>query len=159
MLESVLRYLNNWFVVSRYSDTYTIEDGTITLPFLIDGQYFRVVGSILNDGVYQYPTTELSDETFTGAIWALAVPKGLTTLTDEIEAWQAKNGAAGPYTSESFGGYSYSKATNAKGVAVGWMDVFAGQLAAWKKPAGSYQFTEPNPHTTPPLPRRYSPWR
>lgn len=158
MLETVLMYLNNWFVVGRYDDTYTIEDGGITLPFLVDGQYFRIVGSLFNDGVYQYPA-ELTDETFDGSVWALAIPKALLSTVDEITDWTAKNGDSGPYTSESFGGYSYSKATNAKGVAVGWRDVFAAQLAPWKKPAGSWQYANPNPHMTPLEPHRDNPWR
>lgn len=158
MLETVLMYLNNWFVMGRYDDTYTIEDGGITLPFLVDGQYFRIVGSLFNDGVYQYPA-ELTDETFDGSVWALALPKALLSTVDEITAWQAKNGDSGPYTSESFGGYSYSKATNSKGVAVGWRDVFAAQLAPWKKPAGSWQYANPNPHMTPPEPHKDNPWR
>lgn len=158
MLETVLMYLNNWFVVGRYDGTYTIEDGGITLPFLVDGQYFRIVGSLFNDGVYQYPA-ELTDETFDGSVWALAIPKALLPTVDEITDWTAKNGDSGPYTSESFGGYSYSKATNSKGVAVGWRDVFAAQLAPWKKPAGSWQYANPNPHMTPPEPHRDNPWR
>ena len=158
MLETVLMYLNNWFVVGRYDDTYTIEDGGITLPFLVDGQYFRIVGSLFNDGVYQYPA-ELTDETFDGSVWALAIPKALLSTVDEITAWTAKNGDGGPYTSESFGGYSYSKATNSKGLAVGWRDVFAAQLAPWKKPAGSWQYANPNPHMTPPEPHKDNPWR
>ena len=158
MLETVLMYLNNWFVVGRYDDTYTIEDGKLTLPFLVNGQYFRIVGSLLNDGVYQYPA-ELTDETFDGSVWALALPKALLSTVDEIIAWQAKNGDSGPYTSESFGGYSYSKATNSKGLAVGWRDVFAAQLAPWKKPAGSWQYANPNPHMTPPEPHKDNPWR
>lgn len=158
MLETVLMYLNNWFVMGRYDDTYTIEDGGITLPFLVDGQYFRIVGSLFNDGVYQYPA-ELTDETFDGSVWALAIPKALLSTVEEITAWTAKNGDSGPYTSESFGGYSYSKATNSKGLAVGWRDVFAAQLAPWKKPAGSWQFAQPNPHMTPPLPHEDNPWR
>lgn len=158
MLETVLMYLNNWFVVGRYDDTYTIEDGGITLPFLVDGQYFRIVGSLFNDGVYQYPA-ELTDETFDGSVWALAIPKALLSTVDEITAWTAKNGDSGPYTSESFGGYSYSKATNSKGLAVGWRDVFAAQLAPWKKPAGSWQYANPNPHMTPPDPHKDNPWR
>ena len=103
MLETVLMYLNNWFVVGRYDDTYTIEDGGIALPFLVDGQYFRIVGSLFNDGVYQYPA-ELTDETFTGSVWELAIPKALLSTVDEITAWTAKNGDSGPYTSERFGG-------------------------------------------------------
>lgn len=158
MLETVLMYLNNWFVVGRYDDTYTIEDGGITLPFLVNGQYFRIVGSLFNDGVYQYPA-ELTDETFDGSVWALAIPKALLSTVEEITAWTAKNGENGPYTSESFGGYSYSKATNSKGVAVGWRDVFAAQLAPWKKPAGSWQYANPNPHMTPPEPHKDNPWR
>ena len=158
MLETVLMYLNNWFVVSRNDDTYTIENGGITLPFLVDGQYFRIVGSLFNDGVYQYPG-ELTDETFDGSVWALAVPKALLSTVEEITAWTAKNGDSGPYTSESFGGYSYSKATNSKGMAVGWRDVFAAQLSPWKKPAGSWQYVNPNPHMTPPLPHKDNPWR
>lgn len=158
MLETVLMYLNSWFVVSRYDDTYIVEDGGITLPFLVDGQYFRIVGSLFNDGVYQYPA-ELTDETFDGSVWAMAIPKALLSTVKEITAWQAKNGDSGPYTSESFGGYSYSKATNSKGVAVGWRDVFAAQLAPWKKPAGSWQYANPNPHMTPPEPHRDNPWR
>lgn len=158
MLETVLMYLNNWFVVGRYDDTYTIEDGGITLPFLVNGQYFRIVGSLFNDGVYQYPA-ELTDETFDGSVWAMAIPKALLSTVDEITAWQAKNGDSGPYTSESFGGYSYSKATNSKGMAVGWRDVFASQLSPWKKPAGSWQYANPNPHMTPPEPHKDNPWR
>lgn len=158
MLETVLMYLNNWFVVSRYDDTYTVEDGGITLPFLVDGQYFRIVGSLFNDGVYQYPA-ELTDETFDGSVWAMAIPKALLSTVKEITAWQAKNGDSGPYTSESFGGYSYSKATNSKGMAVGWRDVFAAQLSPWKKPSGSWQYANPNPHMTPPEPHKDNPWR
>lgn len=158
MLETVLMYLNNWFVVGRYDDTYTIEDGGITLPFLVDGQYFRIVGSLFNDGVYRYPA-ELTDETFDGSVWAMAIPKALLPKVEEITAWTAKNGDSGPYTSESFGGYSYSKATNSKGLAVGWRDVFAAQLAPWKKPAGSWQYANPNPHMTPPESHRDNPWR
>ena len=169
MLETVLMYLNNWFAVGRYDDTYTIEDGKLTLPFLVNGQYFRILGSLLNDGVYKYANgtaldetgTEITliDETFDGSVWALAIPKGFLSMVEEITVWTAKNGDGGAYTSESFGGYSYSKATNSKGMAVGWRDVFAAQLAPWKKPAGSWQYAEPNPHMTPPVPHEPNPWR
>lgn len=160
MLESVLRYLNNWFAVARHDDTYTVKDGAITLPFLQDGQWFRIVGSIFNDGLYQYGgELQLTDETFDGSVWALTIPKAVITLSGEIETWQAKNGEAGPYSSESFGGYSYTRATNSEGLAVSWQDVFARQLAPWKKPAGSWQYAQPNPHMTPPVPCDGSQWR
>lgn len=159
MLETVLMYLNNWFVVGRYDDTYTIEDGKLTLPFLAIGQYFRVFGSLFNDGLHQYPAADLMDETFDGTIWALAVPKAVISLSEEISAWNEKNGAAGPYSSESFGGYSYTRSTKSNGQAVGWQDVFAAQLSPWKKPPGSWLYVRPDPHMTPPEPHKDNPWR
>lgn len=139
MLEEVLRHLNNWFLVpdGLYGDAYTIEGGGITLPFLQSGQYFRVVGSVFNDGLHQYPATDMIDETFDGAIWALAVPKSVVSLAEEISLWQEKNGSPGPYTSESFGGYSYTRGTSSTtGAAVTWQDVFRTRLNPWRRIGG-----------------------
>ena len=138
MLEQVLMNIRNWFTVDGgiYSGTFTIEDGGITLPFLANGQYFRICGSVFNDGLHQYNVLDLVDETFNGTIWALAIPKAVIELADEIQKWQEKNGEASvsPYQSESFGGYSYSKATDAEtGGAVTWQSAFKQQLSAWRK--------------------------
>lgn len=138
MLEEVLMHLKNWFLVPGgiHEDTYTIEDGGIALPFLASGQYFRICGSVFNDGLHQYPTSDLKNETFDGTVWALAVPQAVIDLAAEIEAWETKNGSAsvGPYQSESFGGYSYTKATDAQtGGAVTWQSAFRSRLNAWRK--------------------------
>ena len=138
MRETVLQNLNNWFLVPDgvHAGEFTVQGGQITLPALQTGQYFRVVGSVFNDGLHQYPVADLTDETFTGSVWALAVPKAVIELAEEIDAWQTKNGDPGPFTSESFGGYSYSKATNASGMAVGWQDVFKSHLNDWRRIRG-----------------------
>ena len=138
MLEQVLMNIRRWSPVEGgiHSGTFTIKDGGVTLPFLADGQYFRICGSVFNDGLHQYPATDLVDEEFSGAIWALAIPPAVVDLADEIGAWQEKNGeaSASPYQSESFGGYSYSKATDgASGGAVTWQSAFKKQLSAWRK--------------------------
>ena len=138
MLEQVLMHLKNWFLVPGgiHEGTYTIEDGGIALPFLANGQYFRICGSVFNDGLHQYPASDLKAETFDGTVWALAVPQAVIDLATEIEAWQKKNGDASvsPYQSESFGGYSYSKATDSvSGGAVTWQSAFRGRLNAWRK--------------------------
>lgn len=139
MLETILQYLNNWFVRGIYSGDYEIKDGSIVLPFLVDGQYFRILGSTFNDGLYQYPAMGLVDETFDGTVWALAVPQAVQKLADEIAAWEQKNGAAaaGPYTSESFGGYSYTRAAASDGRPLGWQDVFSARLSRWRKVHGA----------------------
>ena len=138
MLEQVLMNIRNWFPVKGgiHSGTFTIKDGDVTLPFLADGQYFRICGSVFNDGLHQYNVLDLVDETFNGTIWALAIPKAVIDLADEIQKWQEKNGEASvsPYQSESFGGYSYSKATDAEtGGAVTWQSAFKRQLGVWRK--------------------------
>lgn len=144
MLEQILMELNNWFRVRDdvdgiHPDTYTIENGGIALPFLKDGQYFRIMGSVFNDGLHRYSPDmeELEDETFDGTIWVLAVPKAVAELAGEIADWQNKYGAAAdsPYTSESFGGYSYTKAggANENGGAGGWQAAFRARLDPYRK--------------------------
>ena len=138
MLEQVLMNIRNWFPVKGgiHSGTFTIKDGGITLPFLADGQYFRICGSVFNDGLHQYNVLDLTDETFSGTIWALSIPQPIIDLANEIQEWQDKNADAlsSPYSSESFGGYSYSKATNSEtGGAETWQSHFKQQLSAWRK--------------------------
>lgn len=141
MLEQVLRHLNNWFLLEIHEGEFAVENGSITLPFLQDNQYFRVCGSVFNDGLHQYPVYDLVDETFTGAVWALAIPKAVMMLSGDIDAWQEKNGDAvlSPYTSESFGGYSYTKASGGKAdtsAVTGWQDAFRSRLNDWRKIKG-----------------------
>lgn len=139
MLEEVLRHVHNWFQVGIFPGTYTIQDGGITLPFIREGQYFRIVGSVFNDGLHRYgPEMELlQDETFGGAVWALAIPKAVVDLADEIATWQEKYGAVieSPYLSESFGGYSYSKASGAGDStgSGGWQAAFRARLNPYRK--------------------------
>ena len=141
MLEQVLRHLNNWFLVEIHEGTFTVENGSIALPFLLTNQYFRICGSVFNDGLHQYPAADLTDETFTGTVWALAVPKAVVVLAEDITAWEEKNGEAvlSPYTSESFGGYSYTKAIGGNAdtsAGTGWQGTFKGRLNDWRKLKG-----------------------
>ena len=137
MLEQVLMNIRNWFPVKGgiYSGTFTIKDGGIALPFLANGQYFRICGSVFNAGLHQYPEDGLVDETFNGTIWALAIPQAVIELAAEIEAWQKKNGeaASGIYQSESFGGYQYSKQTASDGGQLTVWSVFRKRLNQWRK--------------------------
>jgi hypothetical protein len=138
VLETVLIHLKNWFVVPGgvHEGTFTIKNSTLELPFLQEGQYYRICGSVFNDGLHNDCDTCLQDETFTGTIWALAIPKAVICLALQIEEWQRKNGetVASPFTSESFGGYSYTKATDsATGAVATWETVFRSQLNPYRK--------------------------
>ena len=137
MLTEICAELHNYFEVpnGRHFGKFTISGGSIApLDFLQDGQHFRIVGSVFNDGVYQYPATSLTDEVFEGAVWAMALPPSLIALTAEIEEYNKSDaGKASPYVSESFGGYAYTKATDANGVPIGWQKAFASRLNKWRK--------------------------
>ena len=107
-----------------------------------ENQYFRIVGSVFNDGVYQNtPKLELTDEVFHGVIWLMAVPRDFLALVAEIADWQEKNGgvdsqAMSPFNSESFGGYSYSKASGNSsdgGNAGTWQAAYATRLNAYRR--------------------------
>ena len=137
MLTEICAEIRNYFEVpnGRHFGTFTISGGSIApLDFLQEGQYFRVIGSVFNDGVYQYPATSLTDEVFEGAVWAMAVPPTLIALAAEIKAYNDSDaGKPSPFTAESFGGYSYTKATDASGKPIGWQTAFADRLRKWRK--------------------------
>ena len=137
MLTEICSELRNWFVVPNgvHIQTYTISGGSIApLDFLQDGQYFRIIGSVFNDGVHQYPASDLTDEVFHGAVWAMAVPPTLIALTAEIEEYNKSDaGKASPYISENFGGYGYTKATGSNGKVLTWKSVFADALNRYRK--------------------------
>lgn len=133
MLEELLRHLNNYFVVNIYTGDYVIEGSEISLPFLQQGQYYRIIGSVFNDGVYQYGHEQLINESFHGAVCALAVPQAVINIAEEISTWVANNAVSGAYQSESFGGYSYQRATDKNGNPVTWQSAFANRLNQWRK--------------------------
>ena len=137
MLTEICAELRNWFVVPNgvHIQTYTISGGSISpSDFLQDGQYFRIVGSVFNDGVHRHPAHDLTDETFDGAVWAMAVPPAVIELLQKIQEFEtATANSPTTYISESFGGYSYTKATDANGVPVGWKTVFKNELHKWRK--------------------------
>lgn len=135
--------LHNFFETEKYIESVTIENGAL-LGFsdrLQENQYFRVVGSVFNDGVCKYPTADLTDETFDGAIWAMAVPPAALALLEKIQEWDSQYGNNAdnytPYASETMHHYSRSFAinTNSKGELVRptWQAVFRTELNRWRK--------------------------
>jgi len=144
ILTEICEYLNNYFWDKKIDGKFTISGGSIDVPALKEGQYFRIVGSIFNDGVHIYPADDLKDEEFTGSIWSMAVPSTVITIASDVADWQTKYGnvdseAMSPFNSESFAGYSYSKSgsgnTNS-GSNIGWQDVFGGRLNKYRKLRG-----------------------
>ena len=134
-LTNLCAEIRNYFETKKRFGTFTISGGSISpSDFLQDGQHFRIVGSVFNDGVYRYPAHGLVDETFKGAVWAMNVPPAVVELLQKIQEFEAATAnAPTAYTSESFGGYSYTKATDENGLPVGWRSVFKSELNRWRK--------------------------
>lgn len=148
MLNEILVYLKNYFEVDKLYGKFNIEDGFIRyadgriIP-LKERQYIRIIGSVLNDGVYQYfedtPMDFVGNEAFNGSVWRLAIPQDILSLAEDITAWRGKYEhidapTMSPYQSESFGGYSYSKQTPSNGSnGSSWMAVYGDRLKRYRK--------------------------
>lgn len=146
MLTEVCLYCKNWFVTAQFLGMFTIENGVIISRSdgdmgIQDGQYFRIVGSVFNDGVYKKGEEELVDESFDGAVWLMAVPKSFLDLVSRISDWVEANCKAdsanmSPFNSESFGGYSYSKSSggsDSTSTVSTWQGVFSDDLRRYRK--------------------------
>lgn len=142
MLTELCQELHNWFDRERYTGTFEIRGGKLTAPVLVEGQYYRIIGSLFNDGVHLYDDEDLKDETFVGAVWSMAVPMPVILLAEDIKAWRDKyesadSSAMSPYMSESFGGYSYQKGSAFTGTGSGggtsWKSTFAERMNVWRK--------------------------
>ena len=150
-LTELCQELKNWFDRERIDGTFEIRGGRIipkgqtrwqTAPTL--GMHVRIIGSWNNDGVHQLPDYSLQNETFTGSVWLLSIPKPVIDLAEEIRVWKEKyesveSGAMSPYTSESWGGYSYQKTApggsggGSGGGSYGWRSAFKPRLNAYRK--------------------------
>ena len=153
-LTDICAVLKNYFL-KDYINLSDIKRGTFTisghtfapLDFTIkEGQYFRIKGSDLNDGVWQNTTDgkkDLRDEEFTGEIWLMSVPRDFEALCNDIAAWRTKNEALDSanmsvFQSETVQGvYSYTKGSNGgsggnSSIAT-WQSVFYSRLNAYRR--------------------------
>ena len=150
MLTEICLYLKNWFDWNqpKFFGDFIIKDGVLTSRNdgdmdIQNNQYFRIIGSVFNDGVYKHGEETLVDEEFNGAVWLMALPPDFLALCKDISDWQALYGGTSsvnmsPYQSESFGGYSYSKSSGGGGSSASsavptWKSIFADRLVRYKK--------------------------
>lgn len=129
MLESVLAEMRNWFEAESHAGEFAVVGGSLPLD-VQEGQYYRIRGSVFNDGLHQSGDV-LQDEVFEGCVDLLAVPAAVVSLAEDISAWAKENGAQtrSPYASESFKGYSYTVNADASD----WKRAFSDELSRWRK--------------------------
>lgn len=145
MISEVCAVIKNYFSgdEDKYFGDFTISEGKITpeIP-LLDGQYYRIVGSVKNDGVHKYGDVLTDEPEFHGAVWRMRVPQDFLTLVKDIEDWQAKYGGVdsanmSPFSSENMGPYGYTKAqgfaSTGGGMLNSWQSVFNMRLNPYRK--------------------------
>lgn len=138
-VKEICDYLNNYFVDEIHEKTFVIENGVLDLSgiTILNNQFFKIEDSVLNDGIYQNPCDSLSDETFDGAVITMKIPPDVLDVAEESMEWEKDNSKflQSPMQSESFGGYSYTKASSSLSASgqVSWRDVFVDRLKAYKK--------------------------
>lgn len=147
MLTEICAYLKNYFCLKEdiLIGDYSISGGEIAPSIALqEGQYYRIVGSVFNDGVHASDDVLKDEDEFHGAIWKMRIPQDVIALAAEIEDWQDKYGGVdsqnmSPYQSESFGGYSYTKASGyvsngtAGNTSADWQQVYAMRLAPYRR--------------------------
>jgi len=140
-LELLLKECNNYFYKWKETNTFMIVDNTIevTGTYLV-GQYIRVAGSIMNDGVYKVETlgentigiVGLIDETFEGIVYGLSVQKDFITLSEKIEEYNNKNVVSNK-SSEGFNNYSVGYAKDKEGKPLQWQEIFKSDLDVYRQ--------------------------
>ncbi len=144
MIGEICAEIKNYFVYKNdiHIGDWVISNGQISPILDLPTDYIRIVGSRLNEGVHKVSDLSLVDESFHGGIWIMSPPADFIKLVGEIEDWQEKNGksdsaAMSPFQSESFGGYSYSKASgrssSGSSIVPTWQSVYASRLNRYRR--------------------------
>lgn len=139
MLYLACQECRNFFLRTVEKGTFSIRNEILTAkqPYLV-GSYIRLVGSILNDGVYRVVNNRVTlagarDEVWDGAVCGLAIPPDFVRLSEVIQEFEAKKGTPSALSHESFGGYSYTMASGDNGAPLTWQAVFAPSLNNYRK--------------------------
>lgn len=134
-IAAVMRQVRNYFADEPMVGEIEIRgNGLFPAP---DAPFVLIRGSGYHDGVWacmdgymQDMPEHLPDETFEGAVYPLHPPNDFLDLCREISDFDEKN-PAGALQSESFGKYSYTRASGANGGVMDWQTAYRERLRAY----------------------------
>jgi hypothetical protein len=145
MIDNVLREIKNYFIVSQTSGSSFFANGVVVSnPSIFTvKQFVLVIGSALNNGVYQITSIDLvnrkihfgkdddiGSETVNCYVYGLAIPKALISLIGDIAEYDNANKTN--IASESIGDYSVSYTTGSANE-TSWVSVFRKRLDPYRK--------------------------
>lgn len=114
------------------SGTFAFEPDTMP-EGVAKGQYFRVIGSVFNDGVHKAGDADLTTETFSGVVQPMRVPPAFVALALTITEYDKSIPAGGKYSSQSFNGWSGTLATGEGGLPATGIDRYRTEINRWRK--------------------------
>lgn len=144
MIGEICAEIKNYFTYEndKHFGIFRVENGQLMPSLDLPTDYIRIIGSHLNDGVHKVSDKDLTDEgDFNGSVWIMSPPNSFIRLVEEIALWQEKNGSAdsvsmSPFSSESFGGYSYTKSlgNSDEGTSgINWQKLYSERLKQYRR--------------------------
>ena len=137
----VMKECRNFFETGYVKSDFTITGGVISPAALFPaGSYIAIENSAFYSGVYRVmqggvlegiPVDAFNDR-FTGRVWFLRPPAGFLELCRQIGEYIEK-APKGAYQSESFGDYSYTRASGKSGGVLTWQEHFGEELAQYRR--------------------------
>lgn len=137
----VMRECRNYFETGYLKTQFTIAGGVISPGALFRaGAYIAITGSLFHNGVFliaegnvlEGAAPGVADETFVGRVYFLCPPAGFLDVCQDIAAFIEKTPKGG-YESESFGDYSYTRASGKSGGVLTWKQHFMDDLAQYRR--------------------------
>ena len=140
-IEAVMAECHNFFEDGYADAEFTVTaNGTLTPAVgVLDNQYVCIRGSTFHDGVWQMVSGKLTRsedddfpaESFTGRLWYLHPPGAFLDIVESITAFDQKTPVTG-LQSESFGGYTYTRASGSQG-ALRWQEAYSSMLMPYRR--------------------------
>lgn len=133
---AVMRHVRNFFERGARLGNFTIIGGALTpAP---ECSYVYISGSALHDGVWalsgdmlQGAQDGMKDDSFTGFVFELHPPGDFLRLCEEISSYDDAH-PVGEMQSETFGDYSYTRASS-QGGEQGWQSAYRKRLDAYRR--------------------------
>lgn len=142
-LEMVMNEVKNHFVSAVADGEFTIRDGVLLFPGDAPGCGYMALAGAQNSGVWEAQAADggmqlsrdgvlCESETFCGSVFCLRPPRSFFALVEQIDEWIEHN-PVGAFVSESFGGYTYNRATGTAGLPATWQQTFQARLAPYRR--------------------------
>lgn len=142
VLARVMAECRNHFPVACAAGRVCLEGGVLRLPEPLPACRYVYLEGGLQAGLWEAQSAPdgltltrdgqaIEDEAFCGRVFCLRPPRDFLALAEEAEAYSEK-APPGPFVSESFGGYSYTRASG-NGRPLAWQDTLALRLNAYRR--------------------------